>query len=216
MTPRSPAARNRATGKTGARPRTRSPAPFGGRVWIGWTAAVAGLLAVAWWVGGRGHSPPASHPLDTPAAQAAYRRGLDAAHDGRYLESLPDFRAAAEARPDLWNLHHDYASALLNAVHQGHLHLGHAEFVLRSSYERVRLLQEGLAQLDDAARLARDPHDRAQVYRTRAQILRAWGLTWNAFLDYRTSQWADTTWRESARMADAFTDLMEHPTQSGD
>jgi hypothetical protein len=169
---------------------------------------------VAWWIGGRGRSSPADRGLDTPAAQQAYRRGLDAVHQGRYLESLPDFRAAAAARPDLWDLHHDYASALLNAVHQGHVHLGHAEFVLRSSYERVGLLREGLAQLAVAERLARDPHDRALVYRTRAQILRAWGLNWNAFVDYRSSQWADTTWDESARMADAFADLMERPTRS--
>ena len=171
---------------------------------------------MAWWIGGRWRSAPPNRPPDTPAAQQAYRRGLDAAREGRYLESLPDFRAAAEARPDLWNPHHDYASALLNAVHQGHAHLGHAEFVLRSSYERVGLLREGLAQLDAAERLARDPHDRAQVHRTRAQILKAWGLSWDAFVSYRASQWADTTWHQSAWAADDFADLLEHPTRAGE
>ena len=214
MKRRYPAGKTRPAAAARLRPRGSPARPAGRRVWIVWAAAIAGLLLVAWWMGERRHSARAPRPLDTPAAQEAYRRGLDRAREGRYLESLPDFRAAAEARPDLWNLHHDYASALLNAVHQGHLHLGHAEFVLRSSYERVRLLHEGLAQLDAAEALARDPHDRALVYRTRAQILKAWGLNWNAFLNYRTSQWADTTWRESARMADAFTDLMERPTLS--
>lgn len=176
----------------------------------------AALVAILGLLAQRGRRAASDRPLEAPAADRAYQRGLAAVRDGHYLESLPDFRAAAEARPDQWNMHHDYAAALLNAVHQGRSHLGHSGFVLRSSFERVRFVHEGLARLDAAEALARDPRHRAMVHLTRAQILKAWGLPWNAFVDYRASQWADTSSRRAARVAVTFMDLMKNPTQPGD
>jgi tetratricopeptide (TPR) repeat protein len=186
------------------------------RPWLAWAIATLAAVVLVWLTIGRRRVPDPARPPDLRAAEQAYRRGLGLAAAGRYLESVPDFRVAVEARPEVWNLHHDYASALLNAAHEGRPHLGRAEFRMRSSIERVALLRQGLAELDAAARLVRDARGRAQIHRTRAQILKAWGLAWNAFENYRASEWADTTWTESAIVADDFMRAMENPRLAGD
>ena len=198
-------------GRRGAAAARRRPRP-----WLALTIAIVGVTVLVWFTVGRRRTPDAARPPDLRAAGLAYGRALELAAAGRYLESIPNFRAAKEARPDIWDLHHNYASALLNAAHEGRPHLGRLEFVMRSSIERVALLREGLAELDSAARLVRDPRGRAQIHRTRAQILKAWGLAWNAFENYRAGEWSDTTWTESAIVADYFMRLMENPQRPGD
>ena len=172
-------------------------------------AVAIALSAAAIWMLAPPRAPVAPPPLDPRDAELAYERGLDLAKAGRHRESVPEFRGALHARPDLWNFHHDYATALFNTAHESRSHLGRLEPVMRSSVERVALIREGLTELEAARQRARDPREHALIIHTRAQVFKAWGLPWNAFESF--SEWPDTTWRESV-LARRLMEAMEDPT----
>lgn len=136
---------------------------------------------------------------------------MDLAQQGRYLESLPFLRGAMESDSGVSQLHHDYATAMLNAVHQGRQHLGHQEFAVRSSLERIELVRWALVELVAAERTARDPRANAWAIRTRAQALGAWGFPWEAMAGYRQVEWADPSWTEITGRADRVLFEMERP-----
>jgi hypothetical protein len=74
------------------------------------------------------------------------------------------------------------------------------------------MAREALQILVAAERAADSPRAVAQVRLLRAQLMRAWGFPWNAFVGYREAQLADTTWNESALTADRVMDLLRDPT----
>jgi hypothetical protein len=213
------------SGRSEARPRSRGSRPTAGRAGrggqarglrrlIGWSLVAVALIAGAV-VMLRARRPAAPAPAlpPWPDADAAYVEGVELARHGRYLASLPALRYAAEHRFDMWQLPADYATALLNAVHEGRVRHGLQEFAVRSSYERVAMVAEALRYLDLAERRATQPRDLAEVRRIRAQFMKVWGFPWNAFVLYREAQYADTSWRESAALADLMMDLIRDPTR---
>jgi hypothetical protein len=181
--------------------------------------ALPGLALVAWvmWTYGHHEPPsPARSPLAELPASVAMERATDLVHARRYLASLPYFQRAIEATPQEPRPHLDYAVALLNAVHETRTHLGHEEFAVRGSPERVAMVREALDHLIVVERMAqatRDRHFLAWSLGTRGQMMSAWGLPWDAFSAYRQSEWADSTVAEFAGKADRLMSVMERPAR---
>jgi hypothetical protein len=175
---------------------------------------VIGVLAVAvlgWWllVARRTPGTRATPPLQDP--QATLEKAIALIKQGRYAEGIPIIEGVVKVYPFTASGHHDYATALLNAVHQGRVHLGKQEFAVRSSVERVALVRTALFELLEAERNAREPADLAWALRTRAQAFGAWGFPWEALVGYRNAAQADTTWGEMTARAEKVLDEMQHP-----
>jgi hypothetical protein len=137
---------------------------------------------------------------------------------GRSLESLPYFRRGLEQDPQDRSGHLSYAVALLNAVHQGRMHFGTQQFAMRSSWERVGMVQEALRELAITQKQAEASGDRrliAAAEGTRGQALADWGLQWEALVAYRHAQWSDSTLGHFTEVADRIVIAMEHPTGPG-
>jgi len=199
--------------KRGRTPRQPSPRPKAKRSWVRPASAIALALlaggAGLWWRFGRApHDHPAPAPIDP---RQTYTEAMTLSQQGHFLEALPLLHAVVESDTSLWQFHHDYATVMLNAVHQGRRHLGHQEFAVRSSLERVELVRWALIELVAAERHARDPRSHAWAIRTRAQALGAWGFPWEALVGYRQMEWADSSWAEMAGRADRVLDEMSHP-----
>ncbi|TMQ73274.1 MAG: hypothetical protein E6K80_00565 [Candidatus Eisenbacteria bacterium] len=177
-------------------------------------AVIAALLAagtLAWWRLGNKH-PPTPSPGATADPRVAYEKGTVLVRQGKFVESLQLLRSAAEGAPDLAQLHHDYATAILNAVHQGRRHLGRQEFAVRSSVERVAMVREALRELAEGERIAgKDVRQVAWDKRTTAQAMGVWGFPWEALVGYRQAEWTDPSWTEIAGRADHIMDEMQHP-----
>jgi tetratricopeptide (TPR) repeat protein len=129
----------------------------------------------------------------------------------RYVESLPYFRAAlGRVRTDFMEIHRDYAGALYSATFE----LGPGGSALprvRSSLERVRMLQEALAEFGRALRFDMPPAERASVLTTCGTLLQAWGFPWEALLKYRGAYDVDPAGKDRAARVLAFMNLMRHP-----
>ena len=152
--------------------------------------AVAGVTAC-----GRASGP---RPVESPDAIAgldatqAYLTGVQLLNQRRQATaSLPYFRRALTLRPDLWQIHHDYAAALLNAANEAQMKLGETRRVTRSSWEGVAMIHEALAEIDRAEALASLPSDRAHAIAMRAQALAVWGMSWNGLAEYWRAQKLD-------------------------
>ena len=175
-------------------------------------ALVVGALGLWWW---RSHETP---PPPTPAAafdpRRAYREAMVLGQQKKYLESLPALRSVMESDTNSSQLHHDYATAVLNAVHQPRVHLGRKEFAVRSSLERIELVRWALVELVRAERTAREPRELAWAIRTRAQALGAWGFPWEAVSGYRDAEQADTSWLEIQGRAEFVLQEMLHPERA--
>ncbi|HET9328200.1 MAG TPA: hypothetical protein VFQ05_15645 [Candidatus Eisenbacteria bacterium] len=196
------------------RPPAAKPAPRPKRSIV--TPVVVLTLAVGaalWWRFGRHPQPPdtGGAPFDS---RQTYAEAMTLSQQGRFIESLPMFRRVMESDTSLSQLHHDYATAMLNAVHQSRHHLGRQEFAVRSSIERVELVRWALVELVAAERTARDARARAWGIRTRAQALGAWGFPWEAMVGYRQVEWADPAWTEIAGRAERVLAEMEHPERA--
>jgi hypothetical protein len=178
------------------------------------------LVALVVWTYERHESPPqARSPLAALPPGVAAERAADLVHAKRYLASLPYFQRAIAETPQQPRPHLDYAVALLNAVHETRTHLGHDEFAVRGSPERVAMVREALDHLIVVERIARTAGDRhflAWSLGTRAQMMLAWGLPWDAFAAYRQSEWADSTVAEFAGKADRLMSVMERPTSQAE
>ena len=192
----------------GKRPAGVAPRRAASLVGVAALLAMGGLLS--WWLGGTPRAPGGAGPGLDP--QFAYREGLALGKQGRFLESLPLLKRVIEAEPNFSQGHHDYATALLNAVHQGRHHLGRDEFAVRAAPERVAMVRAALAELVEAERVAgNNAHDLAWARRTRGQAMRAWGFHWESFVAYRQAEWTDPSWRDVSGMADHIMDELEHP-----
>jgi hypothetical protein len=125
-------------------------------------------------------------------ARQAYLTGVDLNnHLHSSTESLPYFRRALRLRPDLWQVHCDYAAALINSVSEARPGIGAPRSVTRASWERVAMIREGLDELDRAERLAATPPDSAYVIALRAQTFAIWGLSWEGLMEYGRAQRLD-------------------------
>src|SRR5258705_4879064 len=136
----------------------------------GWTALVgpAALAAVLAWSSAPRSAFGAHDPAAAMDARQAYLAGVDLSRRSRHTESLPYFRRALGLRPDLWQVHCDYAAALINSVGEARPGVAAPRGVTRSSWERAAMIREGLSELDHAERQAARPLDRAYVIAIRA------------------------------------------------
>jgi tetratricopeptide (TPR) repeat protein len=128
-------------------------------------------------------------------AKASFLRGIELVRAGHHVDALPYFRHALDLRGDLWQVHSDYASALLNATIQVAPHRGVPGPVSRSSWERVSGIREAFEHLDTAERLAPEPRFRAMVLNLRSSLFSNWGLFWDAAVEYRRATDADPSVR---------------------
>ena len=140
----------------------------------------------------------AADSLMTLDAKSAYLKGVDLVRGSRSSASLPYFRMALAQRPDLWQVHADYASALMNTAVEVAARRGISASFTRSTCERVALANEALERYASAEHLAPTPRDRAFVFRHRAASFAAWGFAWEA-------------WEDQHRAA--FEDAARHPRQ---
>ena len=180
--------------------------------------ALPGLAIVAlvlWTYERHALAPHAHSPLaDLPPGVAA-QRAEALLGERHFLASLPYLRKALEETPQDAGMHVHYAVALLNAAHETRRHLGHDEFAVRGSSERVAMVREALGHLTEVERMSQASGDRrslAWTLGTRGQAMLAWGMPWDAFAAYRQSQWADSTVVKFAGLADRLMDAMERPT----
>jgi len=185
----------------------------GKRVWVASVVVVLAVLAVtgirAW------QSRRAATGVQDPYAIA---RGRELVASGRSLESLPYFRHGLERDPQDRLGHLSYAVALLNAVHQGRTHLGTQQFAVRSSRERVAMVQEALRELAISQKQAEASGDHrtiASAEGTRGQAFADWGLQWEALVAYRHAEWSDSTLGGFTGKADRLVIEMQHPTGPG-
>jgi hypothetical protein len=197
--------RRRAAPRRGAAPVRRG---------VPWWAIAIGLLVVGaslwWWRSGTSPTPPVSAPAFDP--RLVYRQAMELVELKRYLESLPLLEKVVAAEPGLSQVHHDYATAMLNAVHQNRTHLGRYEYAVRSAPERIALVNHAIVELAAAERTAgNDRRARAWAIRTRAQAFGAWGFPWEALVGYRQAENVDPTWDALFGRAEHVLDEMEHP-----
>lgn len=181
-------------------------------------SAALGTVFV-WWRNSLEPSHQASHRSSAPGVAGllplhACQTGLRFVQDSAFVESLPYFRHALQQTSGrMWQAHFGLFCALAGASLQDERHLGYVHPITRSSYERMRMLREALSHLDSAEVFAKHPHDIAMFRRNRAQLMKTWGLGWNAFVNYSRAEEADPSWIETARLAGDLVDLMRHPTR---
>jgi hypothetical protein len=138
----------------------------------------------------------------TLSLEQAYATAARLVGARRHLESLPYFRRMIELLPNEdWSLRHDYANALQGGSMEGRVILGIPIRAARSSFESIGLMQQALAELDRAQRLAPSPRAEATVHLARARQLGAWGLPWDAFAEARAAAGADRSWARAALAA---------------
>ena len=165
--------------------------------------AVVLAALLAWWLVRRPAPRPTPGPptdaLASLEAKHAYLEGVELVRANRSWQALPYFRHALALRPDLWQIHCDYAAALLNSEIDVARHRGILGPVSRSSWERAAGAREAFQRFASAETLAASPHDRAYVEHVRGTALGAWGLAWDAIRDHRLAASADPGRPELAR-----------------
>ena len=159
--------------------------------------------------------PAVEHAADSLAEMPpyeAYRRGLALGEMQLFEESLPYFRRALEVPPPAWQPYCDYAISLFHATHQTRSGWTEATPATRSSYERVAMIREAMAQLDLAERLAQTAPDRAFVIALRARYLKVWGLAWDALSEYHRAATLD---ERHLFQAFELAEVMRDPVRAG-
>ncbi len=183
-----------------------------------WRFALAAALALAamagWWSSRSRRAPIVVAPAgqtrsadeDSAAAMTigdAYSAAQRRVRREDYLGSLPYYgRVGGLLATDAWQFHTEHGVALQGAA---------LDPRVRSTWERVSMGCEALAELDRAERLVPDPLNRAVVVSTRAKQLRIWGLPWETLLEFRRAQGLDPTWRDLAESADLYAGLIHRP-----
>jgi len=148
-----------------------------------------------------------AHPADRMTGEEAYNAASRHSERGEWLQSLPYYaRAAALRSPPAWDLHTDLGTALHNAsVQPG----------VRSSFERVTLTLQAMAEIDRADTLATAPAERLQVLIARARLLRYWGLPWDALVATREAQRSDPGSPLAATTVSDYEHLLREPAPPG-
>ena len=126
-------------------------------------------------------------------ASAAFAAGTSLGKEGRHLEALPFFERVVALAPDVPQGRINLASALGNAAFEVRVHLGKAEPVMRSSYDRILATHESLVELDRAEQQVSSIHDRTFVRTERGRALESWGFPIDALAQYRQAESADPT-----------------------
>ena len=177
---------------------------------------ILGALA-AWAVRGRLFpSPPA-----TPAVAPAPKPGLTLQQEsteatrlvnaGHSMESLPYYRHLIAALPGDGRLRFNFVTAITNAALESRIRPHSAAPWARSSIERVEMMREGLAQLEDLERRSAGAHEKAIVRELRGRLYKNWGFPWDAATELRAAQKLDPAWRQVAANADFYIWLIHHP-----
>lgn len=175
------------------KPAERVRRPRAAAIVVGALLVIA--VVIAGWLAGRGSAPRV--PSDSLAEldpTEAYRRGYELLKARGAYESLPYFRRAIAGRPDDWRLRVNAAVAMSDAALEARSVLGSVRLKTRSSFERVALMREAMAQQDRAEALATTPGDRARAIAARAHVLVVWGFQRDALAEFRRAGTLDPQW----------------------
>ena len=145
-------------------------------------------------------SAPAPHPADALDPREAFVTGGKFGTAGRHIESIPYFRRATVGMGELWEGRFNLAAALANAALEVEPRLGRIDPALRSSFERIQTVLDGMAEARHALRIARDGRARAYTAYQDAQLLQAWGFPWDALATARAAQQYDPGWEPPRRL----------------
>jgi hypothetical protein len=168
------------------------------------------VVLAAGWLAGRLFPPRV--PPDSLAAldpTEAYRRGYERLKARSAYESLPFFRRAIAGRPDDWGLRVNAAVALSDAALEARSVRGSVRLKSASSFERIALMREALANQDRAEALANTPDRRARAIAARAHLLVVWGFPRDALAEFRRASALDPQWGSLASDLEA---LLRDPT----
>lgn len=171
--------------------------PRAAAILIGALLVVA--VSIAGWLAGRGSAPRVA--VDSLAAldpTEAYRQGYELLKARQAYESLPYFRRAIAGRPDDWRLRVNAAVAMSDAALEARSVRGSIRLKTASSFERIALMREALAQQDRAEALATSPGDRARAIAARAHVLVVWGFPRDALAEFRRAGTLDPQWASLA------------------
>lgn len=165
---------------------------------------VAMVAAGVWlWVSSRQEAirPRPLSPAETMDAQTAFAFGGRLGTAGRHAESIPFFRRAAEAgMGEQWEGRFNLAAALINAALEVRSRLGKNDPALRSSYERVQSVFDGMLEARHAVRVARDSRMRAYTAYQDALMLQFWGMPWDALATAKIAAEYDPGWEPAQRL----------------
>jgi len=140
-------------------------------------------------------------PIDSLDAQTAFAQGGRLGTAGRHVASIPYFRRATTAgMGEQWEGRINLAAALINAALEVDSRLGKADPALRSSYERVQSVVDGMGEARQAMKVARDSRARAYTAYQDAQNLQAWGFAWDALAVAQVAQSLDPAWEPPRRL----------------
>ena len=154
-------------------------------------------------------APRLPDSLSRMQPEAAYARAVQLVDAGEAQRSLPFFRRALSFRGAPATAHLDYSVGLNNTAVQFRARLDIPENRTRSSYERVALMREALAQLEIAEHLATIPALRADVHANRAHRYLTWGFQLEALREFREAE-ADEPGKWQAT-ADEWSRRLHHP-----
>ena len=205
---------SRASRRAQSRGANAAPRRPGARRWL--VALVLVLLAGGAFATRMGRHPRGAETTGVAAnlsAQEAYARAVALASRLQYRESLPYFEAATARAPrEFWELHYNYAAALLSVTRQYEERAHRQVAVSHSSVERVRLMHEAIRQLTLAAPLAPAGAARAKVLKERSNAFAVWGFPWESLISLRQAQQAAPGEPEIERQAEALLALIQDPT----
>jgi len=166
-----------------AKRRASRPAPRRG-LWVGLLAlaCLAGLSLVLW---RRPPPPPPPAAAERLSALEAEAVGSRLSGDGHHLASLPYYRRIADEYRVEWVAHANYSSALHNASQESRSHLGSQAPAIRSSIERMAMVEISNREQELAERYAGPGADRALALFQGGQTLQTWGFPIEALVEYR-------------------------------
>jgi tetratricopeptide (TPR) repeat protein len=162
----------------------------------------------------RSRAPARAHtagPAALPPSEA-YRQAMQLTRLERYRESIPLFASALNGAPtDFWEIHYNYAAALVDLSLNYESREQHRVQSTASSVERVQLLAEAIRQLSLAAKLAPMGPSRALVLARRSNTFAVWGFPWESLISLRQAEQADPSQITLARQSDALLDMLIDP-----
>jgi hypothetical protein len=163
---------------------------------------IALAAAATWmWIARRPNAVPQADPADALDPQAAFVYGGRLGTAGRHTESIPYFRRAVIGMGGMWEGRFNLAAALINAALEVQTRLGRPDPALRSSYERVHSVFDGMAEARQAAQLARNARMRAYTAYQDAVMLQFWGMPWDALMTARSAERLDPGWDLPKKLA---------------